>query len=54
MYGHVFLYGSYVFLFVAYVIGSDYHAYAFITSITYFGGRRYYWMDGGNHVCIHL
>ena len=26
----------------------------FQPSTTHFGGWRYFWMDGGNHLCIHF
>ena len=31
-----------------------YCVYAIIDPIIYFGGWRYYWMNGGNHICIQF
>ena len=50
-------YGSYLYyLHVVYMVGCVLLLILFLFqhSTTRFGGWRYFWMDGGNHVCIHI
>jgi len=54
LYGHIyFWYGSYLyFLYMVYVFGFLFPVDPTVYHL--FGGWRYFWMDGGNHLCIHF